>query len=104
MAENGQEGFELFKVYRPDIVITDLRMPIMNGIDMIKKIRDYDQECGIIINTEVDDIEYIIKSVDIGIDKYLVKPIEKEEIIEAIKNVLKKLLKEKMIKEAYVNL
>lgn len=76
----------------------------MNGIDMIKKIRDYDQECGIIINTEVDDIEYIIKSVDIGIDKYLVKPIEKEEIIEAIKNVLKKLLKEKMIKEAYVNL
>ncbi|MCS4469049.1 response regulator [Clostridium botulinum] len=95
MAENGQEGFELFKVYRPDIVITDLRMPIMNGIDMIKKIRDYDQECGIIINTEVDDIEYIIKSVDIGIDKYLVKPIEKEEIIEAIKNVLKKLLKEK---------
>ncbi|MCS4521665.1 response regulator [Clostridium botulinum] len=75
--------------------MTDLRMPIMNGIDMIKKIRDYDQECGIIINTEVDDIEYIIKSVDIGIDKYLVKPIEKEEIIEAIKNVLKKLLKEK---------
>ncbi|MCS4475151.1 hypothetical protein JQ032_03810 [Clostridium botulinum] len=49
-------------------------------------------------------MEYIIKSVDIGIDKYLVKPIEKEEIIEAIKNVLKKLLKEKMIKEAYVNL
>ncbi len=70
-------------------------MPIMNGIDMIKKIRDYDQECGIIINTEVDDIEYIIKSVDIGIDKYLVKPIEKEEIIEAIKNVLKKVIKKK---------
>ncbi len=70
-------------------------MPIMNGIDMIKKIRDYDQECGIIINTEVDDIEYIIKSVDIGIDKYLVKPIEKEEIIEAIKNVLKKSYKKK---------
>ncbi|EJO5349135.1 DUF2294 family protein [Clostridium botulinum] len=95
VAENGQEGFELFKVYRPDIVITDLRMPIMDGIDMIKKIRDYDQECGIIINTEVDDIEYIIKSVDIGIDKYLVKPIEKEEIIEAIKNVLKKVIKRK---------
>ncbi|EPY2302852.1 Na-translocating system protein MpsC family protein [Clostridium sporogenes] len=95
IAENGQEGFELFKAYRPDIVITDLRMPIMNGIDMIKKIRDYDQECGIIINTEVDDIEYIIKSVDIGIDKYLVKPIEKEEIIEAIKNVLKKVIKRK---------
>ncbi|MCS4479838.1 response regulator [Clostridium botulinum] len=37
IAENGQEGFELFKVYRPDIVITDLRMPIMNGIDMIKR-------------------------------------------------------------------
>ncbi len=67
-------------------------MPIMNGIDMIKKIRDYDQECGIIINTEVDDIEYIIKSVDIGIDKYLVKPIEKEEIIEAIKKCIKKKL------------
>ncbi len=62
-------------------------MPIMNGIDMIKKIRDYDQECGIIINTEVDDIEYIIKSVDIGIDKYLVKPIEKRRNYRSYKKM-----------------
>ncbi|MCY6371795.1 Na-translocating system protein MpsC family protein [Clostridium ganghwense] len=95
IAKDGQEGFELFRKYRPDIVITDLRMPILDGIGMIKKIRDFDQECGIIINTEVEDMDYILKSVDIGIDKYVLKPIEQEEMLESLQNVLFKVIKRK---------
>ncbi|WP_242850556.1 Na-translocating system protein MpsC family protein [Clostridium lundense] len=95
VGKDGKEGLELFIKNRPQIIISDLRMPNMNGIEMIKKIRDIDQECGIIINTEVEDIEYIIKSVDIGIDKYLVKPIEKEEMLQSLNKVLLKVINRK---------
>lgn len=95
VAKDGKEGLELFIKNRPQIIISDLRMPNMNGIEMIKKIRDIDQDCGIIINTEVEDIEYILKSVDIGIDKYLVKPIEKEEMLQSINKVLLKVINRK---------
>ncbi|WP_246582732.1 Na-translocating system protein MpsC family protein [Clostridium mobile] len=95
IAEDGEEGLQLFIKHRPQIVISDLRMPNMNGLEMIKKIREIDQECGIIINTEVEDIEYILKSVDIGIDKYLVKPIEKEEMLESLYKVVLKIVNRK---------
>ncbi|MCY6960044.1 Na-translocating system protein MpsC family protein [Clostridium brassicae] len=95
IAKDGQEGLELFKKYKPEIVVTDLRMPILDGIDMIKNIRQFNQECGIIINTEVEDIDYILKSVDIGIDKYIVKPIEEKEIVEALRKVLFKVIQRK---------
>ncbi|WP_341458647.1 Na-translocating system protein MpsC family protein [Clostridium tetanomorphum] len=95
IGKDGKEGLELFIKHRPQIVISDLRMPSMNGIEMIKRIREMDGECGIIINTEVEDIEYILQSVDIGIDKYLVKPIEKEELLESLYKVLSKVVNRK---------
>lgn len=95
VAKNGLEGLDLFKKYKPDIVVTDLRMPILDGIGMIKNIRDYDQECGIIINTEVEDIDYILTSVDIGIDKYLVKPVDEEKMVESLEKVVLKVIKRK---------
>ncbi|WP_315121771.1 Na-translocating system protein MpsC family protein [uncultured Clostridium sp.] len=95
IAKDGEEGLQLFMKHRPQIVISDLRMPNMNGLEMIKKIREIDQECGIIINTEIEDIEYILESVDIGIDKYLVKPIEKEEMLESLHKVVLKIINRK---------
>ncbi|MDY0300313.1 MAG: response regulator [Trichlorobacter sp.] len=54
-AENGQQGLELFAAHRPQVVITDLEMPVMNGLEMIKKIRDMDNGTPIIITTAYDD-------------------------------------------------
>lgn len=97
VAKNGEQGLELFKIYRPQIVITDLKMPVMDGISMIKKIREVDKECGIIINTEIGEVNYILESIDIGIDKYLIKPIDKEKLFEAIELVIEKIFTRKGI-------
>ncbi|MCY6354161.1 Na-translocating system protein MpsC family protein [Clostridium sp. ZS2-4] len=97
VAKNGEQGLELFQIYRPQIVITDLKMPVLDGITMIKKIREIDKECGIIINTEVGDVNYILESIDIGIDKYLIKPISKEELFRGIEIVIEKISSRKGI-------
>lgn len=75
VASNGQEGLELFYKHRPDIVLTDLRMPIMNGLEMSKHIKAYSEEIPIILITSQFEKEVTESAVDIGIDAYLFKPI-----------------------------
>ena len=78
LAENGFIGFEKFKETSPDIVITDLKMPEMDGIELTKRIREIDKDCAIIITTAFSDVETILEAVNIGIDKYVLKPIKNE--------------------------
>lgn len=75
-ATNGMEGLELFNKYPVDLIITDIQMPHMNGLDMIQSIRMHNQSIPIIITTAFSDQEYFIRSIDLKIDKYLLKPIE----------------------------
>lgn len=95
IAENGEKGLNLFNEVEPDIVITDLRMPVINGIELIKEIRKIDKTCGIIVMTEVSDVNYILESIDIGIDKYLVKPIDEKNINDALNIVIRKMIPRK---------
>jgi response regulator RpfG family c-di-GMP phosphodiesterase len=72
----------------PDLVIVDLYMPNMDGLEMIKEIRKISPEVFVIVTSAVNDVEVIIKSVDIGINKYLLKPIKPEELLGAINEYL----------------
>jgi len=80
VAENGAQGLELFNLHKPDIVIADMIMPVMGGLDMIKEIRATTRSCFIVITTAIGDSETILKTVDIGIDKYLVKPLDSDQL------------------------
>lgn len=84
VAINGEEGFKIFEEKRPDIVVTDIQMPIMNGLDMAEKIREIDLFAPIIITTAFNEPDFLIKAIDIGIDKYVTKPIDMEKLIENI--------------------
>lgn len=88
-AENGKKAFELYKKFNPHIIISDLNMPIMNGIELIKKIRQLDRNSKIIITTCKDDIETLLQATELKLFKYLVKPID----FTALKILLKNLLK-----------
>lgn len=79
---NGREGFELFKEHNPDIVLTDLKMPEMGGIELIEEIRKFGSNCPVIVITALSDSETIIKTVDLGIVKYAIKPLNTKELIE----------------------
>lgn len=76
VAEDGEEGLELFKQYYPDIVVSDIQMPKMDGLEMCEEIRKLDPDVPVIITTAFNEPSFLIKAIDIGVDKYVVKPID----------------------------
>lgn len=76
IAKDGEEGLEKFKQKNPDLIITDIQMPKMNGIEMIKNIRKKNKNIPIIITTAFNDINYAIEAIKLGVDSFFLKPID----------------------------
>jgi diguanylate cyclase (GGDEF)-like protein/PAS domain S-box-containing protein len=87
-ATNGKDGLEVFKKHLPDIVITDIDMPMMNGIDMIKEMRKISQKTKIIILTAYTKKEYLLKATELNIFRFILKPIELSTIKKSIDNIV----------------
>jgi len=83
-AGSGKSGLEIFLQYKPDIIITDISMPHMNGLAFCREIRKSDQQTPIIITTAFTDTAYLLEAVELGLIKYLVKPIEEDTLCEAL--------------------
>ncbi|MCF6244481.1 MAG: response regulator transcription factor [Sulfurovum sp.] len=83
-AVDGVQGLEMFHTHRPDIVISDIHMPHMGGLELATKIRETDKETPIIIATAHTQTEYLLKAVELHLVKYLVKPITSEKLNEAL--------------------
>lgn len=99
LGENGQEGLEAFKTNRPDLIVTDIRMPVMDGLTMAEKIRELDREIPIVITTAFNDEEYFLKAIDIGIDKYIKKPINNKEFMDVLGKVARVVSQQKELDE-----
>ncbi|SJZ66140.1 Response regulator receiver domain-containing protein [Trichlorobacter thiogenes] len=84
LASNGSEGLQLYQEKRPAVVITDLEMPVMNGMEMIRKIRELDHSIPIIITTAYDDDAHYCPEADLTI----LKPISFMELLQAVKDCL----------------
>lgn len=91
-AKNGLEAINKFYENKPNIIITDLMMPDMSGIEFARELRAKSIDCPIIVTTSVEDTKSIIQLIELGIEKYIVKPVKIEELIEAIVKVGKKYL------------
>lgn len=83
-AQNGDEGLKKFKKFKPDLVITDIAMPIMDGLDMAKEIKDISKDTPIVVLSAFSEKERLLRSIDIGIDKYLIKPIDIDELFKVL--------------------
>jgi len=81
LAENGEQGLEKFSTLKPDLIITDLRMPKLSGIEMAREIRKENKIVPIIILTAMSDKESILESVKFGILDYVIKPVDVKELI-----------------------
>ena len=88
-AQNGDEGLKKFKKYNPNMVITDVFMPIIDGLDMAKCIKEISKDTPIIILSTHCEKETLLKAIDVGIDKFLIKPIMLGDFLETIENVAK---------------
>ncbi|KJU85130.1 response regulator receiver modulated diguanylate cyclase [Candidatus Magnetobacterium bavaricum] len=83
-AFDGQEGLDIFKERNPDIVVTDIRMPNIDGIQMAGHIREIRQDIKIIVTTAFNDEEFFIKAIDANIDSFIKKPIDPHKLVETI--------------------
>lgn len=87
-AANGIEGIDIIKRLKPDIVITDVRMPKMNGIEMIKAMENVTDTEYIIISG-YDDFKYAQKAISLGVKEYLLKPVEDNQLFKALTKTVK---------------
>ncbi|GGG67243.1 response regulator transcription factor [Paenibacillus radicis (ex Gao et al. 2016)] len=85
-ATNGQEACELVEQLRPDLVLMDIRMPVMNGIDALKRIRMSCPETAVLILTTFLDDEYIIEGMASGAKGYILKDMEGDKMIASIRD------------------
>ncbi len=88
-ASNGQEGIDYYKKYHPEIIITDIKMPVMNGLDMIKKIKAINPEVAFIIVTAYNEGQFLLDTIELGVNHFLLKPIDENKLIKAIESCMK---------------
>lgn len=86
-AMDGDEAFEVVTACKPDLLITDIRMPNLNGIELLEKIRSKNIDVKIIMLTVNESEEFVLKSVRGGADGYLLKGSSKEEFLKALHTV-----------------
>lgn len=84
LAENGGIGLEAFRQQAPDLVITDIRMPVLDGLEMARRIRQLSPETQIIVTTAYSDMAFMLAAIEIGVDQYVLKPIETGRLFAAI--------------------
>jgi len=91
IAVDGLDGLEKFKKGGYDLIISDINMPNMNGIEMINEIRKIDKDVSVLILSAYNEPEYFIETIRMGIDGYLLKPIEFEQFVEVIRKSIEKI-------------
>ncbi len=87
IAYDGYAGIKKYKKTTHDIIITDISMPKLNGLDMISKIRKISTSVPIIILSAFSEKEHLFKAIDMSVNKYLVKPIDVDELLNIISEI-----------------
>ena len=91
-AENGNAGFTLIKEEKPDLIFLDIQMPDMNGLEMLAKLREEKIDVKVVILTAYSDFGYAKEAISLGIENYLLKPINLLELQKTLKKVKEELL------------
>ncbi|MCT7485448.1 response regulator transcription factor [Aliarcobacter cryaerophilus] len=94
-AKDGLDGLKKFKTFKPDIVISDISMPNLSGLEMCQKIKEQNSSIAIIILSAYSQKEMLLQAIDLGISKYFIKPFDIESFIEYLKELSNKINKEK---------
>ena len=106
-AANGQEGLERYREFAPDLIICDVDMPFMNGIEMLRKVREDAPNLPFILSTGLKNLDILIEAIGLGITAFLPKPVQLKDLLYRLENVArtKSLEKEnaenKMLLEQY---
>lgn len=84
LAKNGEEAYNIFVDKKPDLIITDIKMPKVNGLELIEKIRQINTKVRVIILSAHTDLDYMLKATELHLVKYIIKPINEEKLVDAL--------------------
>ena len=98
VAVNGQDGLNLYQKHRPDIVISDIQMPKMNGLSMSADIKHITSDQEIIILSAYNDVEYLFRALELGIKHYVTKPVSIERLLGKLIEIKQHMSLEKEVK------
>lgn len=87
-AENGEVAVSLYKKTQPDLVIMDITMPVMNGIDAIKAIMEYDAKAQIVVCSAMGHQKIVVDAIELGAKEFIVKPFDEHRVLETVSRVL----------------
>jgi two-component system, cell cycle response regulator len=84
LGSNGKQGLELYHACSPDIILTDIKMPVMDGLEMIAHIRKFDINIPVIIITASNDFHFLDRSRELGVSKFVQKPIDFRKLVHTL--------------------
>lgn len=99
VASNGKEGLEIFEKEDFDLIISDINMPIMNGLEMVENIRKVNEDIPVIFTTARTESENILKAVDLNVNHYIIKPIDTDNLLIKLSDICEKQIVKKELKE-----
>jgi response regulator RpfG family c-di-GMP phosphodiesterase len=99
VAENGAVGLDLYRNNSPDIVMTDIQMPIMNGLEMTRAILENNDRAAIIVTSAFNEANYLFGAIELGISHYLLKPLEREKLEGSLQQCVEMVRKSRTIRE-----
>lgn len=98
-AGNGREGLDVYREHTPEIVLTDLRMPVMDGIQMSRAIKALNRKARIIITTADGDAARLMEAIEVGVEHYVLKPIDHARLVDVVRRCLDDLRQERQLRE-----
>ena len=101
VAKDGKEGLRTFLENQDtiDIVLTDINMPLYNGIEMVKKIRNIDSKISVIFATAYSDNEFLLDAIKLRVQEYIIKPIDIRKLLSFLNDIASNLYQEFLLKQ-----
>ncbi len=91
-AKDGEEAYALYKIKKPDLMIVDINLPKLTGLELLKKIRENDHTTKAIMLTAHTDKSFLLEAIQLKLTQYLVKPVSSKDLNEALELTIKELL------------
>lgn len=96
-ATDGEEGLKLYQMYKPDVIISDIVMPNMDGIEFIKEVRDINPKQIIIMVSAANDVLRITETIQLGVNGFIHKPIEMQQLTETLSGIISNIKRRKKV-------
>lgn len=99
IAENGSVGLDMYRENAPEIVMTDIKMPVMDGLEMTRAILELNDKAAIIVTTAHNEVQFLLGAIELGISHYLLKPLEQEKLDASLKHCIEIVQKSRTLSE-----